>query len=197
MLKTGTTCFLESMVRILGFAFRNRLIRGIQFADRYGFSGLCHAVTESGIRGCLGKIVMDTGKYAGDGAWAMHPGLIEDRETSLLGALKMHDEWDGKADGRIKVWFGARTPGGVSNALYKEMTGLSKEKNIPITMHCAEVKADREFFAALDPPHTPMSYCESVGLLGPSTVLVHMVHLDDSDIKALAETGTHVVSCTP
>jgi cytosine/adenosine deaminase-related metal-dependent hydrolase len=137
---------------------------------------------------------MDTGKYAGDGAWAMHPGLIEDREMSLLGALKMHEEWDGKADGRIKVWFGARTPGGVSSALYKEMTGLSKENNIPITMHCAEVKADREFFASLDPPHTPMSYCDSVGLLGPSTVLVHMVHLDDSDITALAETGTHVVS---
>jgi cytosine/adenosine deaminase-related metal-dependent hydrolase len=170
------------------------LLTPVQFADRYGFSGLCRAVTESGIRGCLGKIVMDTGKYAGDGAWAMHPGLIEDRETSLLGALKMHEEWDNKADGRIKVWFGARTPGGVSTALYKEMTKLSKEKNIPITMHCAEVKADREYFASLEPAHTPMSYCDSVGLLGPSTVLVHMVHLDDSDIEALAKTGTHVVS---
>jgi cytosine/adenosine deaminase-related metal-dependent hydrolase len=73
------------------------------------------------------------------------------------------------------------------------MTALSKEKNIPITMHCAEVKADREFFASQD--HTPMSYCASVGLLGPSTVLVHMVHLDDSDIAKLAETGTHVAHC--
>jgi len=178
MLKTGTTCFLESM-----------------FADRYGFDGLCRAVTESGIRGCLGKIVMDTAKYAGDPKWAMHPGLVEDRETSLLGALKMHEKWDGKADGRIKVWFGARTPGGVSSELYKEMTALSKEKNIPITMHCAEVKADRDYFASLSPSHTPMSYCSSVGLLGPSTVLVHMVHLDDSDIAALAETGTHVAHC--
>lgn len=41
MLLTGTTTFLESM-----------------FADRYGFDGLCKAVEESGIRGCLGKIVM-------------------------------------------------------------------------------------------------------------------------------------------
>ena len=40
-----------------------------------------------------------------------------------------------------------------------------------------------------------MSYCSSVGLLGPNTVLVHMVHLDDTDIKALAETGTHVAHC--
>ena len=73
------------------------------------------------------------------------------------------------------------------------MTSLSREKGIPVTMHCAEVKADREFFASVS--HTPMSYCESVGLLSPSTVLVHMVHLDDSDIKLLASSGTHVAHC--
>ncbi|KAL1304585.1 hypothetical protein AAFC00_003556 [Neodothiora populina] len=176
MLKSGTTCFLESM-----------------FADRYGFDGLCKAVDESGIRGCLGKIVMDIATYANDPAWAMHPGLIENREISLLGAVKMHEKWNGKADDRIRVWFGARTPGGVSDALYREMSALSKDKNIPITMHCAEVKADRTFFASVN--HTPMSYCSSVDLLGPKTVLVHMTQLDNSDIQTLAETGTHVVHC--
>ncbi|OJJ50728.1 hypothetical protein ASPZODRAFT_55226 [Penicilliopsis zonata CBS 506.65] len=176
MLKTGTTCFLESM-----------------FADRYGFDGLCRAVEESGIRGCLGKIVMDIARYAQDDAWAMHPGLVEDRETSLLGTLQMWEKWNGKANDRIRVWFGARTPGGVSDGLYKEMTALSRSKGIPITMHCAEVRADRDFFASVS--HTPMSYCDSVGLLSPSTVLVHMVHLDDSDIDRLAASGTHVAHC--
>jgi cytosine/adenosine deaminase-related metal-dependent hydrolase len=60
-------------------------------------------------------------------------------------------------------------------------------------MHCAEVAADRAFSKTLS--HTPMSYCDSVGLLGPNTVLVHMVHLDDSDIAKLAETKTHVAHC--
>ncbi|KAF2770129.1 atrazine chlorohydrolase/guanine deaminase [Teratosphaeria nubilosa] len=176
MLKSGTTTFLESM-----------------FADRYGFDGLCRAVAESGIRGCLGKIVMDVGAYASDPKWAMHAGLVEDRETSLGGAVRMFEKWDGEADGRIRVWFGARTPGGVSEALYKEMAAISREKKIPITMHCAEAPADRTFFASRG--HTPTSYCSSVGLLGPQTVLVHMVHLDSRDIATLAETGTHVVHC--
>ncbi|KAF3935896.1 Imidazolonepropionase [Dactylellina cionopaga] len=176
MLKSGTTCFLESM-----------------FADRYGFDGLAKAVEESGIRGCLGKIVMDVGKYATEEKRLMHAGLVETREQSLLGAIEMHDKWDGKADGRIKVWFGARTPPGVSDDLLKEMSLISKFKNIPITMHCAEVKADREFYASVG--HTPMTYCQSVGLLGEKTVLVHMVHLDDNDIKLLHETGTHVAHC--
>ncbi|KAK4992819.1 hypothetical protein LTR66_006181 [Elasticomyces elasticus] len=177
MLKSGTTCFLESM-----------------FADRYGFDGLCKAVEESGIRGCLGKIVMDKGTYAADPAWAMHPGLVEDRKTSLLGAVAMHEKWNGKANGRIRVWFGARTPGGVSDELYREMSAISREKGIPVTMHCAEVAADRAFFASQN-NHTPMSYCSSTNLLGPATVLVHMVHLDSGDITTLAETGTHVVHC--
>lgn len=189
---------------------RDLALTVLQFADRYGFDGLCRAVEESGIRGCLGKIVMDIAKYAKDPKWAMYPGLVEDREQSLLGALKMHEKWDKKADGRIRVWFGARTPGGyvrldishklgtnttcrVSNELYKEMTALSRERSIPITMHCAEIKADRDFFASVG--HTPMSYCSSVGLLGPNTVLAHMVHLDDSDIAAIAKTGTHVAHC--
>ena len=73
------------------------------------------------------------------------------------------------------------------------MTSISREKNIPITMHCAEAPADRTFFESKS--HTPMSYCSSVNLLGPQTVLVHMVHLDSTDIAKLAETGTHIVHC--
>ncbi|KAK4956139.1 hypothetical protein LTR28_005919 [Elasticomyces elasticus] len=137
---------------------------------------------------------MDKGTYASDPAWAMHPGLVEDRKTSLLGAVAMHEKWNGKANGRIRVWFGARTPGGVSDELYREMSAISREKGIPVTMHCAEVAADRAFFASQN-NHTPMSYCSSTNLLGPATVLVHMVHLDSGDIKTLAETGTHVVHC--
>jgi len=73
------------------------------------------------------------------------------------------------------------------------MTTLSHSKGIPITMHCAEVRADREFLSSVS--HTPMSYCESVGLLSPSTVLAHMVHLDDFDIQRLSASGTHVAHC--
>ena len=55
---------------------------------------------------------MDVGKYATEEKKMMHPGLVETREQRLLGAIEMHEKWDSKADGRIKVWFGARTPPG-------------------------------------------------------------------------------------
>ena len=55
---------------------------------------------------------MDIATYAKDPKWAMNSGLVEDRETSLLGTLAMHKKWNGAANDRIRVWFGARTPGG-------------------------------------------------------------------------------------
>src|SRR5437016_14216072 len=75
MLRSGTTTFLESML-----------------AHRYGFNGIARAVNESGIRACLAGIVMDIGTYATQNN-AMHPGMIESRETSLLGVLDMHSKW--------------------------------------------------------------------------------------------------------
>jgi cytosine/adenosine deaminase-related metal-dependent hydrolase len=85
------------------------------------------------------------------------------------------------------------THSSVTEDLYREMSTIAKQKGIPITMHCAEVRADRAFHESVST--TPTSYCDNVGLLGPQTVLVHMVHLDDEDVQRLADTGTHVAHC--
>lgn len=81
----------------------------------------------------------------------------------------------------------------VSESLYQEMAEISRTKNIPITMHCAESPTDSNFFASQN--HTAISYCSSLNLLSPRTVLVHMIHLSSSDIHTLSQTGTHVVHC--
>lgn len=173
MLKSGTTTFLESML-----------------AHRYGFDGVARAVAESGIRACLAGIVMDIGTYATQSN-AMHPGLIEDRATSLLGVLDAHDRWQGAANDRIHVWFGPRTPGGVTPELYREMSALARQRDMGITMHLAEVEADQTFLKT-QYNLSPVEFAESVGLLGPKRVLVHMVWLTQPDIEKLAATSTSV-----
>ncbi|HEY4385419.1 MAG TPA: amidohydrolase [Ktedonobacteraceae bacterium] len=174
MLKSGTTTFLESML-----------------AHRYGFDGIAQAVTESGIRACLAGIVMDIGTYATQDENSMHPGLIESRETSLLGVMDMHSKWQGAANDRIHVWFGPRTPGGVTPELYREMSGLARQHDMGITMHLAEVEADKIF---LQEKYglSPVLFADSVGLLGPKSVMVHMVWLNEQDIDRLVATGTTV-----
>jgi cytosine/adenosine deaminase-related metal-dependent hydrolase len=159
-------------------------------AHRYGFDGIARAVGESGIRACLAGIVMDVGTYATQQN-SMHPGMIESRETSLLGVLAMHEKWQGAFDDRLHVWFGPRTPGGVTSDLYREMSEFARQRDMGITMHLAEVEADKIFLREKY-GLSPVYYAESVGLLGPKTVLVHMVWLTQDDIEKLAATRTSV-----
>jgi cytosine/adenosine deaminase-related metal-dependent hydrolase len=175
MLRGGTTCFIESL-----------------WAERYGFENLVRAVDESGVRGCLGKVVMDVNPDQPAFRTKMHHGLVEDGR-SLDNAISMFDQWHGTSNGRVQVWFGARTPGGVTTALYQKMTTVAKEKGIRITMHCLEEKEDRDVFSRIQ--KGPMQYCDEVGILGDRTVLIHMVWPNDDDVRRLAETGTHIAHC--
>lgn len=71
---------------------------------------------------------------------------------------------------------------------------VARENGIPITIHLSESKGDHDYFCSLD--HSPSSYVDAVGLLGPSTVLAHAVHVDTAvDIPKFAATGTHVSHC--
>ncbi len=173
MLKSGTTAFVESMI-----------------AGRYGFDGIARVVETSGIRAVLSKVVMDLPSYA-TAAGSMYPGMIEDPETSFEEALAMHERWDGAADGRIRVWFGPRPPGGTTSALYRKMMAAARERGMGVTVHLAEVRADVEHTRA-EFGLRPIEYARSVGMLGPDVLLIHVVWADPDEIAILAETGTHV-----
>src|SRR5258708_38316378 len=71
------------------------------------------------------------------------------------------------------------------------MSDYAHQRDMGITMHLAEVEADKIF---LNEKYrlSPVYYAESVGLLGPKTVLVHMVWLGRADIDKLAETRASV-----
>jgi len=174
MLKSGTTAFVETML-----------------AGRYGFDGIAQVVQSSGIRAALSKIVMDVSTYAEENVDSMHPGMIEDYETSFQEALDMHDKWQGEADGRIQVWFGPRPPGGTSTKLLKEMMSIANERGMGVNIHLAEVKEDVKYIRNSF-NMTPIEYCESVNMVGPRVLLIHCVQLGGDDIYRLAETGTHV-----
>jgi cytosine/adenosine deaminase-related metal-dependent hydrolase len=173
MLRSGTTAFVESML-----------------AERYGFDGIAEVVIRSGMRAALSKIVMDLPTYATKDDW-MHPGMVEDRETSLRNTLDMHDKWNGAGEGRLVVWFGPRTPGGVTPELYRNISALARERDMGVTVHLAEVEADRKYLKEQF-GQTPAQFAEDVGLCGPKTLLAHAVWLDANDISILARTHTNV-----
>ena len=173
MIKSGTTSFVECML-----------------AEVYGFDGVAEMIIQSGMRAALGKIVMDIPSYA-QAENVMHPGMVENHETSVQNTLAAYDKWNGAADGRIQVWFGPRTPGGVSPDLYDRISQLASERDMGITIHLSEVREDLEY-AASQGFRSPTEFAHAHGLLGARSVLAHCVWTDQQDFELMAETGTHV-----
>lgn len=172
MIKSGTTTFLE-----------------VGISGRYGMEGIAKAVEEIGMRGVLGRHVMDQPGYALEES-IIHPGLVETKEYGMKEVLHMYQRWHGK-HGRIFIWFAPRTPGAVTIETYKEIVAKAKELGIGITMHLAEVKEDVEYFKK-EFNCKPVEFCQKIGMLGSNVVLAHVVWVDDEEIQLLAKTGTHV-----
>jgi cytosine/adenosine deaminase-related metal-dependent hydrolase len=173
MIKSGTTAFIECML-----------------AERYGIDGVAEVLLQSGLRAAIGKIVMDIPSYARSDS-QMHPGMVEDGITSVQNTLAAFERWNGAGDGRLQIWFGPRTPGGVTPSLYDEISRLAKERGMGLTIHLSEVREDIDY-AVSQGFRTPTEFALAHGLLGPRTVLAHCVWTDEGDWRLMAETGTHV-----
>jgi cytosine/adenosine deaminase-related metal-dependent hydrolase len=176
MIRTGTTSFIDCMIH-----------------TRYGFDGIAKALEQDGMRGALSKIIMDSTGYA-DSSDIMYPGMVEEADACLAETEQMYKKWHGKADGRIQVWYGLRSLGGVTPDLFKEVARRTREKNTHMTMHLGEVVDDVRYVK--DNFGTDLTgFARKHDLLGPEMVFAHGIHFEESELKVLAETRTNISHC--
>ena len=71
---------------------------------------------------------------------------------------------------------------------------VAEEAGVPFHIHVAEYRAERE---QVEARHglTPVRYLDRLGVLGPRTVAVHCVWLDEGEVRLLAERGAKVAYC--
>ncbi len=171
MINTGTSAFVATSINA-----------------RYGVNRVVENVYRSGMRAAIGKQIMDIPGYA-DHPQMLHAGLIEDYQLSLKIFNDLFSKWNGKDD-RIWIWFSPRTPGAVSDELFRTIAEIVREKNSGVTMHLAEVKDDIRYFSGRGT--TPGRFLKEVGMIGRKYVYVHGVWLNEEDMKIFASTGTSV-----
>ena len=176
MIKSGTTTFVECHLH-----------------TRYGFDGIAKTVESIGIRGVLSKSVMDVPGYA-DRPNALPKSMIETGKASMKEALTMIKKWHGKANNRIHVWFGPRTPGACTVDFYREIAERAREHDTGITIHLAEVKEDVEYMRK-EFGMTPIQFMDHCGLVGRHVIYAHGVWLPKEDFAKLHETGGTVCHC--
>jgi len=176
MIESGTTTFLESLLH-----------------SRYGFDGIAESVQRSGMRGILSKTVMGLPGYGTEQS-IMHPGMIEDAETCLREVEAHFKRWNGAANGRIRVWYGARSLGGCTPELYKLIASGAKRLGTGVTMHLSEVQEDVRY-AKKQFGRMPAEFMDQVGLVGPNVVFAHGVWLTEKEWQILARKEASVAHC--
>lgn len=176
MIKSGTTSFVECLL-----------------AEHYGLDQIAQLCLDSGMRAALGSLVMDVSPETRD-ATGWHPGMWQTRESGIEATMAGHRRWTG-ADGRVQIWFGCRSLEPANKlSLFPEVAELARAHDMGLTIHLAEQEGDNDYARSLG-HRSHVALAESLGLLGPRTVLAHCTAADEDDIARLAATGTTVSHC--
>jgi len=164
LIKSGVTCFAEP---------------GGQFVD-----GMARAVMELGIRGILARSTMDCGE-------GLPSKWRESTDQALQAQVDALEHWHGKANGKIKVWFGLRTIFNNSDKLILRTKELADHYGVGIQMHVAEIKEEVEF-AQETRGATTAKHLFDLGVLDKNFLAVHCVWLSDEEIDLFAQKGVKV-----
>ena len=167
LIETGTTTAIDHL--------------SVAHADR-----AFEAAGEMGIRGVLGKVLMDQ---------RSPEGLLEDTQDALDESERLIEQYHGGFDDRIRYAVTPRFAVSCSEACLRGARELADcYEGVRIHTHASENHGEIETVEA-DTGKRNIHWLEEVGLTGEDVVLAHCVWTDESERRVLAETGTHVVHC--
>lgn len=145
------------------------------------------AMRDSGIRGLSGKTMMDRGG-------GVPKGLRETTRSSLREAERLHDRWQGAADGRLGYAFAPRFILSCSERLLRETAEMAAERGAIVHTHAAEHAAERAAVReALG--EDDVAVLGRLGIEGPRAVLAHGVQLRRAEMRRAGKLGTRFVHC--
>lgn len=170
-LNLGSTCIVETYNYLSHFA---------------------KAAEETGIRGVLGEQVADInyGKLM-DGVYEYLPNQGEEM---LKRGIRLVEEWDGRADGRIKTILAPLAPDMCTPETYIEAKEAAERYGRRVTTHLAqslrEVKQVKKLYGK-----TPAQHLRDLGLMTPELSSAHCIHLTDEDMKTVRSSGMGILHC--
>ncbi len=139
---------------------------------------IAEAVQEAGLRACLCYEVTDR-----DGAGRARSGIAEN--------VRFVKAQSPKPNSQIAASFGLHASFTLSDETLADCVAAASELGVGFHVHVAEDVADQE--DSLRRYGKRVVYrLRDAGILGPSTIAVHCVHVDEGEIEALAETRTWV-----
>lgn len=116
------------------------------------------------------------------------------------------------AGNRIRLGVSPHAPYSVSGALYAGVAQLARERGYPIAVHIAESVAESDLLGSASggfadawrgrgiplptlPGRTPLAWLDQHGVLGPTTLCIHVVQGSTKDLVLLAKRGAAIAHC--
>lgn len=152
------------------------------FNDMYFFpEATAQAVEQAGMRATLGIITLEfPSAYAADADDYLRKGL-ETRD-----AYRDHE--------RLRFSIAPHAPYTVSDKTFEKILTFSEQLDIPIHIHVHETLD--EIQQSLAEHHLrPLARLHNLGLLSPSLIAAHMVHLTPDEMTLCAERGVQIAHC--
>jgi cytosine/adenosine deaminase-related metal-dependent hydrolase len=144
------------------------------------------AAGEMGIRGLLGKAMMD--QRAPD-------GLREDTDEALAASERLLERYHGSFDDRIRYAVTPRFAVSCTEACLRGARELADaHEGIRLHTHASETRREVDTVRE-DTGMRNIHWLDEVGLTGEDVILAHGIWTDESERAVLAETDTHVVHC--
>jgi 5-methylthioadenosine/S-adenosylhomocysteine deaminase len=144
------------------------------------------AAGEIGIRGVLGKVLMDQ---------RSPDDLREDTQEALDESERLIRQYHGSFDDRIRYAVTPRFAVSCSEECLRGARELADAyEGVRIHTHASENRSEIETVEE-DTGMRNIHWLDEVGLTGEDVVLAHCVWTDESEREVLAETGTHVTHC--
>lgn len=128
-------------------------------------------------------------RVAGRDPAVEHPDqdrYVEPLDEWLDELEQLYDEYHGAADGRHEVWVAPVVIEGMTDEGLREAYRFATDRDVMTTIHTAEAPGQAEGWLS------PVEHLRNVGSLGEHALLGHCVHIDERDVRLLAETDTRV-----
>ena len=121
--------------------------------------------------------------------------VVEDTDDALVateGAVTRHH--DPGPGSMLRIAVAPCSPFSVTERLMRESAELARRLDVRMHTHIAET-LEEEAFCVETFGRRPLELLDDWGWLGSDVWLAHCVHLDDKDVRRVAETGTGVAWC--
>jgi cytosine/adenosine deaminase-related metal-dependent hydrolase len=94
----------------------------------------------------------------------------------------------------LRIGLAPCSPFSVTGELMRESAELARRRGVRLHTHLSETM-DEDYYCRERFGCSPLEYVESLGWTGEDVWFAHAIHLDDSAVKKIGDTGTGVAHC--